>query len=136
MREDSMGIVLPAIDTASCIECHRCEKVCPMLNEVEAHKPEKAYAAWSNDEEERRTSASGGIAIEMYKQAVRNGYTAIGASQNDDFSVTHKTVSTLEGLTPFKNSKYVFSDAYAVFPKKSTLIFEISMPTPFFQCGH
>lgn len=124
MREDSMGIVLPAIDTASCIECHRCEKVCPMLNEVEAHKPEKAYAAWSNDEEERRTSASGGIAIEMYKQAVRNGYTAIGASQNDDFSVTHKTVSTLEGLTPFKNSKYVFSDAYAVFPKIKRLLNE------------
>ena len=135
MREDSMGIVLPAIDTASCIECHRCEKVCPMLNEVEAHKPEKAYAAWSNDEEERRTSASGGIAIEMYKQAVRNGYTAIGASQNDDFSVTHKAVSTLEELVSFKNSKYVFSDAYAVFPEIKRLLNELNCLLHFFQTG-
>lgn len=124
MREDSMGIVLPAIDTASCIECHQCEKVCPILNEVESRKPNKAYAAWSNDEEERRTSASGGVAIEMYKQAVRNGYTAIGASQNDDFSVTHKAVSSLERLAPFKNSKYVFSDAYAIYPEIKRLLYE------------
>ena len=124
MREDSMGIVLPVIDAISCIECHQCETVCPILNEAEACKPEKAYAAWSNDEEERLTSASGGIAIEMYKQAVRNGYTAIGASQNDDFSVTHKAVSTLEELVSFKNSKYVFSDAYAVFPEIKRLLNE------------
>lgn len=124
MREDFMGIMLPAIDTASCIECHQCEKACPILNEVETVKPEKAYAAWSNDEEERRTSASGGIAIEMYKQAVRNGYTAVGASQNDDFSVTHKAVSNLEKLTPFKNSKYVFSDAYEVYPEINRLLNE------------
>lgn len=117
MKEDSMGQIYPMVDNTRCIECHSCEKVCPMLNEPASYKSENAYAAWSNDEEERRTSASGGIAIEMYKYAVSNGWFAVGAIQNKDFSVSHKITSSFEELVAFKNSKYVFSDAYAVFPE-------------------
>lgn len=122
MQENAIGIVLPEIDAETCVECHSCENVCPILNMPELHKPAMAYAAWSNDEQERMTSASGGVAIELYKYAVENSYAAVGASQNADFSVTHKLVTTIEDLPQFKNSKYVFSDAYGVFPEiKKTL---------------
>lgn len=122
MREGDDGVILPQIDTKACIECHSCEKVCPVLNPPERHDPQLAYAAWSNDAEERRTSASGGVAIEIYKYAISNGWKVVGASQNEDFSVTHKVVSSIEELTPLKNSKYVFSDAYGAFkPVKSLL---------------
>lgn len=115
MRENAVGIVLPVIDTTACIGCHTCEKACPILKTPEPHKPSEAYAAWSSDGAKRVTSASGGVAIEMYKHAVANGYAAVGASQNDDFSVTHKLVTSADGLGQFKNSKYVFSDAYDAF---------------------
>ena len=115
MKEDTIGQIYPVIDSTKCVECHSCEKVCPILNGPASFPSEKAYAAWSNDEEERRTSASGGIAIEMYKYAVSNDWLVVGAVQNEDFSVSHKMVSSLEKLAAFKNSKYVFSDAYAVF---------------------
>lgn len=115
MKEDAIGQIYPVIDSTKCVECHSCEKVCPILNGPASFPSEKAYAAWSNDEEERRTSASGGIAIEMYKYAVSNDWLVVGAVQNEDFSVSHKMVSSLEKLAAFKNSKYVFSDAYAVF---------------------
>ena len=117
MEEDDIGQIYPLIDSSICIECHSCEKVCPILSEPVSYKSRKAYASWSKDSNERRTSASGGIAIEMYKYAVSNGCFAVGAVQNKDFSVSHKMVSSLEELVAFKNSKYVFSDAYAVFPK-------------------
>ena len=117
MQENGIGVVLPVIDADACTECHSCEKVCPVLDMPELHDSTVAYAAWSNDAEERRTSASGGIAMEMYRHAVGNGYAAIGASQNADFTVTHKLVSAAGDLSQFKNSKYVFSDAYAVFPE-------------------
>lgn len=117
MKEDAVGQIYPLIDSTNCIECHSCEKVCPILNGPASYQSKKAYAAWSNDEEERRTSASGGIAIEMYKYAVSNGWLTVGAVQNKDFSVSHEMVSTYEKLAAFKNSKYVFSDAYAVFPE-------------------
>ena len=114
------------IDSTKCVECHSCEKVCPILSGPASCQSEKGvYAAWSNDEEERRTSASGGIAIEMYKYAVSNGWLVVGAVQNKDFSVSHKMASTDEELAAFKNSKYVFSDAYAVFSEiKSALNFK------------
>lgn len=122
MKEDAIGQIYPVIDSTKCVECHSCEKVCPILNGPASFPSEKAYAAWSNDEEERRTSASGGIAIEMYKYAVSNGWLVVGAVQNKDFSVSHKMASSYEELAVFKNSKYVFSDAYAVFPEiKSAL---------------
>lgn len=122
MRENEIGMVLPVIETSECIECHSCEKVCPILNMVDSYKPTIAYAAWSNDEEERLTSASGGIAIEMYKHAVGNGFAVVGASQNEDFTVTHKITTKLGELKQFKNSKYVFSNAYEAFPKIKALL--------------
>ena len=125
MKEDAIGQIYPLIDSTNCIECYSCEKVCPILNEPTFCQSKKAYAAWSNDKEERRTSASGGIAIEMYKYAISNGWLVVGAVQNKDFSVSHKMVSTYEELAAFKNSKYVFSDAYAVFSEiKSALNFK------------
>lgn len=125
MKEDAIGQIYPLIDSTNCIECYSCEKVCPILNEPTFCQSKKAYAAWSNDKEERRTSASGGITIEMYKYAISNGWLVVGAVQNKDFSVSHKMVSTYEELAAFKNSKYVFSDAYAVFSEiKSALNFK------------
>lgn len=122
MKEDTIGQIHPVVNSTCCIECHSCENVCPILHEPASYKSKKAYAAWSNDEEERQTSASGGIAIEMYKYAISNDWLAVGAVQNNDFSVSLRMASSLDELVAFKNSKYVFSDAYAVFPEiKSAL---------------
>ena len=122
MIEGDDGILLPQIDVKTCIECHSCENVCPVIHSPERYEPQQAYAAWSNDVEERRTSASGGVALEIYKYAISKGWKVVGASQNEDFSVTHKLVSTIEELPPLKNSKYVFSDAYDAFKQIKILL--------------
>lgn len=115
MVEDSLGSIYPKIDNDKCIECKACEKKCPILNVPDLHYPIRSYACWNNDQDERRTSASGGIASAFYKVAISLGYKAIGASQNNDFSVSMKLASTSEELKPFKNSKYVFCSIYDVF---------------------
>ena len=122
MQENSIGIILPVIDNTVCIECHTCEKSCPILNPIELHKPFKAYAAWSNDVEERRTSASGGIATEIYKEALVQGYYIAGAVQNSDFSVTLELSNEEKQIFLFKNSKYVFSSAYKLFSQIKTAL--------------
>lgn len=115
MQEDEIGIVRPLIDKDKCIDCHRCEKACPVQNIPERNTPFKVYAAWSLDEEQRKTSASGGVAYELYKYAVKNGYLVVGASQNPDLSVSLKAVSNIDDIADFKNSKYVFSEAWHVY---------------------
>lgn len=122
MQEDNIRQLYPIIDTNYCVDCHACENVCPVLHEPKGNLPFESYAAWSLDEEQRQTSASGGVAYEFYKHALKMGYKCVGASFNDDFSVTLKVAETEEELLPFKNSKYVFSDAYDVFPKIQKLL--------------
>ena len=117
MRENEIGIVYPVINEEKCISCKKCQKVCPILNPISYHTPKKAYAAWSADEQERRTSASGGIAIEVYKKALEDGCYVAGAKQNEDFSVTFELTNDRTRLSGFKNSKYVFSSAYSLFPE-------------------
>lgn len=115
MQEDTIGRVLPTINHDDCVECGRCVKTCPILSPVEYHEPMKAYAAWSADEEERRTSASGGIAAEIYKHALTKGCNIAGAVQNEDFSVSLKLSNEVEDIKAFKNSKYVFSSAIELY---------------------
>ena len=116
MEGNGIGQFFPVIDTNKCLECHACEKTCPVLNEPAGKLPQKAYAAWSLDEKQRHTSASGGIAYEIYRYALLNGYKVVGASQNTDLSVSLKMASRLEEIIPFKNSKYVFSECYDLYP--------------------
>lgn len=117
MKDNEIGITYPIIDIQSCIKCNRCRKVCPQLEPPEFCTPRYAYAAWSSDKEERRTSASGGVAAELYKEGIEEGYLICGAISNEDLSVSHILTSQKSDIIAMKNSKYVFSTAYDVYQK-------------------
>lgn len=122
MQADGIGQIYPIIDEVACVECGRCQSVCPILNPVIKRNPQKAFAAWSANGRERATSASGGIAVEVYKEALAEDYKAAGAKMNEDFTVTFSLTDKEEDLEGFKNSKYVFSDMYSLFPQLKELL--------------
>ena len=122
MKENNIGIVYPVVNEKDCIGCNACKRICPQLNKAEFNLPIKAYAAWSSDEEERRTSASGGIAAEVYKYAIKNGMYVVGADTDFDFSVKLRLTNKEEELRGFKNSKYVFSEPYEVYDEIKQII--------------
>ncbi len=124
MEEDALGSVYPSVNTDACVSCHRCEKVCPILHPADYYGTERCYAAWNRDEKQRLSSASGGIAAAIYSASLERGSVAVGASMNKDWSVTHKIATEQKELTVFKNSKYVFSSAYDVFPHIKKLLRE------------
>lgn len=117
MEENQLGVVYPVVNEKDCISCKGCQNVCPIIAPVDFRTPSNAYAAWSSNDEERRTSASGGIAAEIYKSALKSGYYITGAIQNKDFSVSLEMSDSIQSIAKFKNSKYVFSSAYSLFPK-------------------
>lgn len=117
MKEDEQGCFYPLLDSASCVECGRCQNTCPILKPLSTHAPQVAYAAWSNDDKERETSASGGIAAEIYKYALSNNSAIVGAIQKEDFHVEMKVSEDKNEIADFKNSKYVFSEAWHAYPK-------------------
>ena len=117
IKHNRGGVILPELNVENCLSCKRCQQICPIMSPLESMKSENAYAAWSMNEKERETSASGGVAAEMYKWAIDKEYKIIGAVLQDDFCVCHEMSDSIETISLFKNSKYVFSSAYNVYPK-------------------
>lgn len=114
-NDKTYDIAYPIIDEKQCVNCGKCQKVCPALSPLEVSTPVRAYAAWSSDSEERRTSASGGIATEIYKYALKYGWAIVGAAFDKDLQVYLKVSDKFDSINEFKNSKYVFSSTDGLF---------------------
>lgn len=111
MYEDKEGFLQPRIDTSVCIECHKCEKVCPILNQeiIKEDFETKAYAVINKDDEVRAQSSSGGVFFPLAKWVIEQGGVVFGARWNDKWEVVHDFAEDLDGVKAFMRSKYVQS---------------------------
>lgn len=92
----------------ACISCGICTEVCSFINEFGEVKPLAMYAAWSNDENSRLASTSGGVAFEVSKKLVSEGFEFCGVRYNADKNrVEHYITSSVEGLKQSRGSKYL-----------------------------
>lgn len=61
MIEDEEGFLYPHVDLDNCIDCHLCEKVCPVANvEPEKKNEQHGFLLQIKDETIRKESTSGG----------------------------------------------------------------------------
>lgn len=116
MEADEEGYLYPKVDTSICIECHLCEKVCPILNPVKLGSFEpKAYAVQHKVLSIRENSASGGAFSALAGCILEHGGVVYGGAFNSDFHVLHIRVESLTGLAELRGSKYVQSDMGEIF---------------------
>jgi coenzyme F420-reducing hydrogenase beta subunit len=111
MQEDREGFLQPKIDTKLCIQCHKCEKVCPILNPITIPDDfeTKAYAAINKDDEVRAQSSSGGVFFPLAQWVINQGGVVFGARWNDKWEGVHDYAEDIEGVKAFMRSKYVQS---------------------------
>lgn len=109
MHEDEEGFLYPNVNPSLCIDCGFCEKVCPVINQSEIHKPLKVYAAKNQDEQIRLSSSSGGIFTMLAEQVLNDDGVVFGARFNVNWEVEHGYADTLDGIASFRGSKYVQS---------------------------
>lgn len=109
MQEDQEGFLYPKVDTDLCINCGLCERVCPVLIQSEIVTPLKVLAAYNNKESVRKLSSSGGIFTMLAENIINDGGVVFGARFDDNFNVIHDYSETIEGLAPFRGSKYMQS---------------------------
>lgn len=107
MQSDNEGFLYPIIDTDKCIDCGLCEKVCPVINRNEPSKPIAAYAAINKNEEIRLASSSGGIFTLLAEAIINEGGVVFGVKFNEKWQAVFDYTETLEGIAPFRGSKYV-----------------------------
>ena len=109
MLEDEEGFLYPKVDETKCINCHLCEKVCPVANQAESRMPIDSYAAYNVDDGVRKDSSSGGIFTLLAEKVIAEGGAVFGATWNEKWQVVHTYTETKEGIAQFRGSKYIQS---------------------------
>lgn len=109
MQMDNEGFLYPQVDISKCVDCHLCEKVCPVINQYDTRTPLKVYAAKNSVDEVRRLSSSGGIFTLLAEQTIKDGGVVFGACWDNEWNVKHDCVDNLSDLQRFRSSKYLQS---------------------------
>lgn len=124
MNMDNEGFFYPQVNLKICIECDKCEKVCPYIPEQSMRKEEAVrfekpfvYASYSKNHEVRVDSTSGGIFSELaFKMFDQGGYVG-GVIYNEDYSVSHILTNDRSRLDEIRSSKYTYSLTDELFPE-------------------
>lgn len=122
MHPNEYGVVLPKIDYDLCIECKKCINTCPNNKICNTNKPIKCFAGWSNDDETRRTSASGGIASEIYRYCNENRIASTGCVIENISDCFLKIIKPGDSYGSSRNSKYVYSSTGETYKEAATLL--------------
>lgn len=109
MEEDDEGFLYPKVYVTDCVDCGLCEKVCPVINRFSSSHVQGSFACFTNDENVRSTSSSGGILHEISKFVFAKGGVMYGACFDEKWEVYHGCADNIVDAVKFRGSKYVQS---------------------------
>ena len=106
--EDEYGFVNPIIDENTCIDCNRCSKVCPELNNNDNNyrNPIRVLATSTKNDIIRSKSTSGGIATELAIEIINNNGVVYGAAVCENATVKHIRVERIEDVYKSFHNRY------------------------------
>lgn len=120
LQEGKLGHLYPVIDPNKCIDCGLCQKRCPANNTPQLLKPQKAFAAFSKDTNDYKSSTSGAAASVFSNYFIEQGGVVYGCAvcniDNKTIDIKHIRVTTKEELPRLKGSKYVQSRIVEILP--------------------
>lgn len=115
MIKNEDGFIHPKINKHKCVNCGLCKKTCPVLNNSENKSLNQCYVAYSNDEDAKKTSSSGGIFDLIAKNILKEHGIVVGAAFNDKMELKHTAIEKIEDLEKLKGSKYLQSELDNIF---------------------
>ena len=125
MKENEEGFIMPFINKEKCINCKKCDKICPRFNIIKIDKDIKErefYTFFKYPKEERINSTSGGAFWTLAKYFIYEGNYVAGAVWNDNFQVEHIITNDLEEVKRIRKSKYVQSNAIGIYKKVQEIL--------------
>ena len=121
---DDEGFRYPKLDSAKCINCGLCRKVCPS-SEMPAQKSEPIYTwgGYSLNADIRSASTSGGL-FSAIVDANADEDTIIFGAEANGLDVRHCWIKGTTELSRFRKSKYLQSEIGSSFADAKRFIFE------------
>lgn len=114
-QEDKVGFWYPLIDEKSCIECKRCQAVCPINNDTEKSSG-TFYMGWHKDHDVLMKSSSGGAFSAISSIVFNKGGIVIGAEINQSSrDLKHVVIETEQEMDRLRFSKYYQSDTDGIY---------------------
>lgn len=108
MSSDEEGFLYPKVDLDKCVDCHRCEKTCPLVEREEiASIPVNILGIRATNNDILSSSSSGGLFSLLAQSVIANKGYVIAASFDNDNKVIH-TISN-SSIEQFRGSKYLQS---------------------------
>lgn len=106
---NALGFLYPQIAMEDCVECHACEKVCPILTPCLAEKtPIQVYTVKNRNTEERLESSSGGFFVLLARKILADGGVVFGVRWLSGWrGVGHSFTEDVNELSFFMGSKYL-----------------------------
>lgn len=125
MGQDEEGFYYPVINHKLCINCHKCQRVCPEKNSRNNSEPISLYAVKSKDDTIRMKSSSGGSFTILAEWVEQHKGVIYGAAYDVQFQVKHYRAEKRSEWEKFRISKYVQSNLGETFKQiKADLIDE------------
>ncbi len=118
MQPDAMGFRYPVVDTAKCVECGMCERVCSFSDAYatpDNFDEPKPFGVRMKNLDEVMKSRSGGAFAAFSNWVLERDGVVYGAGYDEEFNVCHRRVTTREGRDTLRGSKYVQSDMTDMF---------------------
>ena len=115
MEADADGFLHPVIDKSKCVDCGLCEKACPVLHPPELTHTPTTWAAWTDDDDSRMSSTSGGVFPELARDILEKGGAVFGAAYDACFRVVHICAENAHELDRLRGAKYAQSDLTGIF---------------------
>lgn len=115
MQADEEGFLYPHVNKTVCIDCHLCERKCPVLNPFKKREPVACYAAQNKNEQVRLTSSSGGVFTSLAVTVLNKEGIVCGVEFDKDKMTHHICIQSKADLRKLVGSKYVQSRLENVF---------------------
>ena len=105
MIPNAEGFLMPVIDSCKCINCNKCNQVCPHLNinqsilgrRVDNLREKSAYLYYSLASD-RVDSASGGFVFDLMKVVIEQGGYICGCVWDDNLVARHIVSNSMSDL--------------------------------------
>ncbi len=122
MIADTDGFHYPRIDLDRCVECGKCQEVCPVLSPV---TPEpgpiisEPLACWNKDPKIRFISSSGGLFSIFAENIIDKHGVVYGVVFDSCLKTVFARTDSVSGLEPMRGSKYVEAETERLFERLS-----------------